>query len=140
MASTINRRGFVASTAGATVLINPIAAFAIGTGFFVATATGPIPNTAQLGKPFHGASDQPLPGPGLPSPDLSVFDYVEEEYFISGIANAQPYKTSLLVRKPRDARKFSGLVAVETIHSLGSYRFWQQQMVCVRARFSASIR
>src|SRR5262249_27414946 len=50
--------------------------------------------------------------------------YVEEEYFISGTVDGQPYRTSLLVRKPSDAARFSGLVAVETIHAQGAIPFW----------------
>jgi hypothetical protein len=90
----------------------------------VPTIKGPIPVTAQSGEPFRGANEQPVPGPGLPLPVLQPYGYIEEEYFISGTVDGKPYTTSLLVRKPKDASKFSGLVAVETVHAAGAIPFW----------------
>ena len=86
--------------------------------------TGPIAVTAQSGEPFRGANEQPVPGPGLPLPVLQPYGYVEHEYFIEGSVDGKTYTTSLLVRKPRDPSKFSGLVAVETIHAAGAIPFW----------------
>jgi hypothetical protein len=57
-------------------------------------------------------------------PELDPYGYVQEEYLVSGTVDGQPYSTSLLVRKPRDPSKFSGLVAVETIHAAGAIPFW----------------
>lgn len=88
------------------------------------TVEGPIAVTAASGEPFRGANEQPVAGPGLPLPVLQPFGYVEEEYFVSGTVDGRPYKTALLVRKPRDAKKFSGVVAVETLHAQGAIPFW----------------
>ena len=90
----------------------------------VAGITGPIPVTAQSGEPFRGENEQPVAGPGLPPPVLIPYGYVEEEYFVFGAVDGKPYKTSLLVRKPRDPAKFSGLVAVETVHAQGAIPLW----------------
>jgi hypothetical protein len=62
--------------------------------------------------------------------DLSADGYVEEEYFISGEANVYdwpalndlrtfakgPYTTRILLRRPKDAARFSGTVIVEALN------------------------
>jgi len=98
-------------------------------GAMMASITGPIAVTAESGEPFRGANEQPVPGPGLPIPVLVPYGYVEEEYFISGTVDGKPYSTNLLVRKPKDPSKFSGLVAVETVHLAGAIPFWGFQKV-----------
>ena len=89
-----------------------------------AKITGPIPVTSQSGEPFRGLNEQPVAGPGLPLPVLQPYGYIEEEYFVSGTVDGKPYTTSLLVRKPKDVTKFSGVVAVETLHAQGAIPFW----------------
>jgi hypothetical protein len=89
-----------------------------------AKITGPVAVTAQSGEPFRGLNEQPVAGPGLPLPVLQPFGYIEEEYFVSGTVDGKPYTTSLLVRKPKDASKFTGVVAVETLHAQGAIPFW----------------
>jgi Alpha/beta hydrolase domain len=81
-------------------------------GVAPAKILGPIPVTAQSGEPFRGVSEKPVAGPGLPLPVLQPYGYVEEEYFVSGTVDGRPYETALLVRKPKDRAKFSGVVAV----------------------------
>lgn len=51
---------------------------------------------------------------------LDHFDYVAEEYRISGTAAGAPYETRLVVRRPRDAGKASGLVVAEAMHPAGA--------------------
>lgn len=88
-----------------------------------AIVTGPVPTTAES-VPFRGVGVEPAPGPGLPPPSLDAAGYVEEEYFISGTVEGQPYTTALLVRKPRDPGAFSGVVLVETMHAAGATPLW----------------
>jgi hypothetical protein len=83
----------------------------------VATITGPIPVTVQSGEPYRAE-------PGQRPSNLSAYGYVEEEYFVSGSVDGQPYATSLLVRKPQDPAKFSGAVVLETLHLQGVTPFW----------------
>jgi hypothetical protein len=59
---------------------------------------------------------QPLPA----DEDLARFKYVTKEYFVSGIAQGQPYTTRLLVRRPADYKKFSGIVVAEPMHPTGN--------------------
>jgi hypothetical protein len=40
------------------------------------------------------------------------------------MVDGKPYRTSVLVRKPKDMKRFSGLVGVETIHAAGAIPFW----------------
>src|SRR6516162_5457441 len=58
-------------------------------------------------------------GPGMifnstpslpPGRGLARYGYEAREYFISGTANGKPYNTRIMVRKPANSRKFSGLV------------------------------
>jgi Alpha/beta hydrolase domain len=66
------------------------------------------------------------------SGEIARFGYIEEEYSLSGTANiyahdasnnveiasqGNPYTTRVLVRRPRDARDFSGNVVVEVYNS-----------------------
>jgi hypothetical protein len=52
--------------------------------------------------------------------DLTRFKYVVKEYFLSGVAQGQPYTTRILVRRPADAKKFSGIVVAEPMHPTGN--------------------
>ncbi len=54
-----------------------------------------------------------------PGHDMAHYDYVADEYAISGTADGEPYKTRLVVRHPRDISKFSGLVLFEPMHPAG---------------------
>ncbi len=66
--------------------------------------------------------------------DLSEYNYVEEEYFIEGLANrytrpelatgkvidsGHPYRTRLVVRRPSNPSDFNGVVMVEWINVTG---------------------
>jgi Alpha/beta hydrolase domain len=55
-----------------------------------------------------------------PGDDLAHFGYVTKEYFVSGTANGRPYKTRIVIRKPADDSKFSGLVLAESMHPSGN--------------------
>jgi hypothetical protein len=55
-----------------------------------------------------------------PGRGLAHFEYEAKEYVVSGTANGEPYKTRIVVRKPADPAKFSGLVLVEAMHGSGA--------------------
>jgi hypothetical protein len=76
----------------------------------------------------------PITGPGpiyesvqslAPGKDLATFKYEAKEYFITGTAQGQPYKTRIVVRKPVSNSKFSGLVMVEPMHPSGSAHMFE---------------
>jgi len=49
------------------------------------------------------------------------FNYEAIEYFVSGATSAgAPYKTRIVVRKPKDNAKFNGLVLAESMHPSGN--------------------
>jgi Alpha/beta hydrolase domain len=90
---------------------------------------GPIPANATS-HPFNSSSAQNVPL------DLAGRGYVEEEYFISGNANVYeygssyqvriktagaPYTTRILIRRPSDAKRFSGNVIVEPFNPSLNY-------------------
>lgn len=93
-------------------------------GILITQVSGPMPTTPESGESYRGSNEQPVPGPGLPMPDLERLGYVQEEFIISGMVDGKPYRTSLLVRRPKDLKRFSGLVGVETIHAGGAIPFW----------------
>jgi len=70
--------------------------------------------------PMYDSTQSLAPGKGL-----ATFKYEAKEYFISGIANGQPYKTRMVVRKPANNAKFSGLVLVEPMHPSGSAHMFE---------------
>jgi len=96
---------------------------------------GPVPETATS----HIYNAATVPG-ALPVIDLAAHDYVEEEYFLHGTADAfrhDPsgrlavlakdvhYGTRIIVRRPRSTAKFSGIVHFEPIHpSQGGTSHW----------------
>jgi hypothetical protein len=51
---------------------------------------------------------------------LPQFNYETKEYFVAGTANGMPYKTRIVVRKPQDNAKFSGLILAESMHPSGN--------------------
>ncbi len=86
--------------------------------------TGPIKATATS-YPFGAADHTRIPE------NLGAIGYVEEEYFVSGLANIYtwpapgpavvrtanaPYTTRILVRRPAKAADFSGNVVVEPLN------------------------
>jgi len=79
----------------------------------VTPIVAPIPAIRPLtgpGKVYDSASAL-WPGKG---PDH--YNYEVDEYVISGTAAGDPYETRLVIRKPRDNSKFSGLVIAEPMH------------------------
>ena len=100
----------------------------------VRSVEGPIPTGPN--NQIYGAAD--VPGAKL-SISLGQYGYVEEEYFLAGngavykhgdkgleqIKGDLPYKTRIIVRRPTDRAKFSGVVQYEPIHpSQGGMTHW----------------
>ena len=89
------------------------------------TVTGPIPRTTALKDPAHGYPFNATPM------DLAKQGYVEEEFFIEGMASryntpqgnpaatgtvidsGHPYKTRIVVRRPSSRGKFNGTAVIE---------------------------
>ena len=74
----------------------------------------PIP---AVEGPITGPGDmQPGIRPGPEGTNLGDFDYIDEEYFVSGIAAGAPYKTRIVIRRPKSPEKFTGIVVSEPTH------------------------
>src|SRR5215212_2666529 len=58
------------------------------------------------------------------TPPLEEHDYVEEEWVATGTEDGRPYATTVLVRRPRDAARFSGTVVVAPLHAHGIEPIW----------------
>jgi hypothetical protein len=94
-------------------------------------AGGPPPSNlpaSPTAAPIPTVSAQ-VTGPGAmfeslmqlaPGDDMAHFKYEAREYFVSGTANGQPYKTRIVVRMPTDPARFSGLVLAESMHPSGN--------------------
>lgn len=70
------------------------------------------PNTGP-GKPYDSSPGQ------WPGYDMAHYHYVADEYVITGNADGEPYKTRLVIRRPEDMSRFSGLVIMEPMHPAG---------------------
>ena len=64
-----------------------------------------------------------------PRKGLGNFKYEAKEYFVSGTANGQPYKTRIVVRSPSSNSKFSGMVLVEPMHPSGSAHMFEMTSI-----------
>jgi hypothetical protein len=89
-----------------------------------------VPDVPTVEGPITGPGPM-HPGirPGPEGTNLEDFNYVTEEYFVSGTAAGAPYKTRILIRKPKHAGKFSGLVVGEPTHRGGN------ALICQFARY-----
>lgn len=117
------RRFLLSAVFGATAVVTvgaaPAPAIAVATA--VPEVIGPIPSTATPGDPSHDYVFYATPM------DLANVGYVEQEYFIRGVAtryatttpNASspigemPYETRVVVRRPVHPAQFSGVVVVD---------------------------
>jgi alpha/beta hydrolase family protein len=81
--------------------------------------TGPITGPGAM---FPAFSQNSMTGEQAEAPKgtgLSDFGYEVKEYFVSGTAAGKPYATRILIRSPKDLKKFSGVVVSESIHASG---------------------
>lgn len=105
------------------------------TAQLVPTPRAKVLPVSATNRPFLAAAQAGQPVP------LATNGYVESELVVSGFSNIQdwtgeprdaavavraatvPYSTRVLVRRPQDAAKFSGLVVVELLNPTGLYDF-----------------
>jgi hypothetical protein len=104
--------------------------------FLVAGAMALISPPAQAVVPGIPTVEGPITGPGpmhpgiRPGPDGTNpedFNYIVDEYFVSGNAGptGAPYKVRVLVRRPALPQKFSGIVVYEPTHRGGNALIFQ---------------
>jgi len=66
-----------------------------------------------------------------PGHDIESFNYEINEYLISGTAAGEPYTTRLVIRKPRDDSRFSGLIVAEPMHPIGGAHAFEYNSVYI---------
>jgi hypothetical protein len=66
-----------------------------------------------------------------PGRDMKHFSYETQEYFVSGTAVGQPYMTRLVIRKPANATRFSGIVVAEPMHPIGGAHAFEYNSVYI---------
>ena len=87
----------------------------------------------------------PVGGPGMmyPNPPVNIvagatkvedFPYLTEEYFVSGTIADAPYTTRIIVRRPKDAKAFSGTVVAEALHAGGRSLVFEWSRVSILTR------
>jgi hypothetical protein len=102
-------------------------------------ATAPTPTASAV-----------VAGPGLMYPDpaigmvpeavqIEAFPYVTEEFFVSGTANGAPYTTRIIVRRPKDVKRFSGTVVAEALHAGGRSLVFEWSRVSILTRNHAFV-
>jgi hypothetical protein len=84
--------------------------------------------------PMFDSSPSLAPGKGL-----AAFNYEVHEYFVSGTANGEPYTTRLVVRKPADNSKFSGLVLAEAMHGSGAAHMFEFTSIYTMSSGNAAV-
>lgn len=111
--------------------------------------TGPVTNTTPLRHPDHGYPYNATPV------DLAKQGYVEEEFFLSGMANRyntpsgerggvidvdHPYTTRIVVRRPRQPARFNGTAIVEWYNVSqghdGEYEWFQSYAHLIRSGYA----
>ena len=93
--------------AGAIAAVLPLGPTTVELPTITGPATGPGPMFESL---------MALPA----GHDMARFKYEATEYFVSGTASGQPYTTRIVIRKPVDPARFSGLVLAESMHPSGN--------------------
>src|SRR5262245_14931532 len=110
---------------------------------------GPMANTTPLRHPEHEYPYNATPV------DLAKQGYVEEEFFLSGMANRyntpagergslldvdHPYSTRIVVRRPRQAARFNGTAIVEWYNVSqghdGEYEWFQSYAHLIRSGYA----
>ena len=74
-----------------------------------------------------------------PGKSLAAFKYEAHEYFVSGTANGEPYTTRIVVRKPAENAKFSGLVLAEAMHGSGAAHMFEFTSIYTMASGHAAV-
>ena len=82
----------------------------------------PVAVSAEITGPGSMFDSTPSLPPGL---GLDHYGYEAKEYFVSGTAQGQPYTTRIVVRKPTNNARFSGLVVAESMHGSGAAHIFE---------------
>ncbi len=118
-------RPLLAGSAGALLLGLAAAAIAV------------VPDIPDFAGPITGpAPMHPGMRPGPDGTNLQDFDYVTDEYFVTGTTGTagESFKVRMVVWRPANPRKFSGVVVYEPTHQGGN------ALICQFARYGIAQR
>ena len=117
---------------------------------WTAVAFAVIPDTPTVDGPITGP--EPMhPGirQGPEGTNFADFDYVADEYFVSGTAGptGATYKVRMMVWRPAKPEKFSGVVVYEPTHQGGNalicqfarYGIYQRGHICITVSSQAVV-
>lgn len=62
---------------------------------------------------------------------MAFYKYEMKEYFVSGTAAGQPYTTRLVIRRPVDMSRASGIVVAEPMHPIGGAHAFEYNSVYI---------
>ena len=109
----------------------------------LSTAMSARPATASTPAVPEISAAVAAPGQMYPNPAISLvpgavtiedFPYVTEEFFVSGTAAGAPYRTRIIVRRPKDPKQFSGTVVAEAQHASGRSLIFEWSRVSILTR------
>jgi hypothetical protein len=93
----------------------------------VKQVAAPVPSAVEVSGPgevFETFMDDydDVKKAEIPAKDTyAKFNYEAHEYFVSGTTSGgMPYKTRIVIRKPKDNTKFNGLILAESMHPSGN--------------------
>lgn len=95
----------------------------------------PLPTMTEITGPGPMFDSVPSQAPGR-GPDH--FGYDTKEYWLSGTANGQPYRTRMVVRSPGNT-PFSGLVLMEAMHPSGAAHMFESTAIYTMSSGHAAV-
>jgi hypothetical protein len=87
-----------------------------------------LPRFEKITGPGPAFNSSPAQWPGR---DMNFYRYAADEYFVSGTANGMPYTTRVVVRRPTDNARFSGLVVAEPMHPIGAAHAFEYNSIYI---------
>jgi hypothetical protein len=87
-----------------------------------------LPRMEKITGPGPMFNSSPAQWPGR---DMNFYRYVADEYLVSGTANGMPYTTRVVVRRPSDNARFSGLVVAEPMHPIGAAHAFEYNSIYI---------
>lgn len=126
-------RAFGSHVAGAVALVVAVMLSILGAAPPPVDAAETVPNPIVEGPIQGGIKPNPWNASTF-ALSTGDYDYREDEYFFSGTAtdlssgNTRPYKSRMLVRLPKDGKKFNGTILVDWVNVTNGqdweYNWW----------------
>lgn len=106
----------------------PLAGFNVTPVIPAVTTVAAIPSIRPVNGSGEAWNSSPAQWPGH---GIADYDYIINEYLISGTAAGEPYTTRLVIRKPANDNDFSGLVVAESMHPIGGAHAFEYNSIYI---------